>query len=378
MVICHSVIRALTIIPPHIDKGKKTPHHKSAKIKNMQSTADTFPTIGSLFIESWNLLISRFGKIFGFTVISFLINLIIFALGIGLSFVIVMVSGVKLGVTSNLVTGDVIGAVLAMVAIILPCSFITSAIYNSWLILSLNEKQHVTFSAIFGKGFGFILTLFWIDAISFFFSLGGLFFFLLPALLFAYFFIFVNLEIVCDNQRGIAAFKRSYAITTHNFGEVFVRVLLIIVLNIIISGLTQALSKASPSFVIAEIIIAVLFSWYQMTYIFTLYQQARQRTDFSKPVSFTWIWVITILGWIIFVSFTSVLINLSLNSIKSGILQKMFNSYNHEISTPTPSMQQGINVNNINNVTPAAGAINTFIDPTTAPTVVYNAKPHQQ
>ncbi len=351
----------------------------SAVIQNMQNTTNKFPSIGSLFSDSWNLFVSRLGRFFLLAITSFFFNALIIVIGLILAFVIVFVtnlgSALATGHTANINASAVTGVIGLLILIFLVVSIIVNSVYSAWLLLALNEPKETGFGTIFGKGFGFILPLFLIGLISFFFSIGGLFFFIIPVFLFAYFFAFSAYEVICDSQRGINAFKRSYAITTSNFGEIFVRALLIIIINVVASSLAGQLIHYSAAFAFIWIIVAILFSWYQITYFFTLYQQAKAHTDFSKPVSLLWVWIISILGWLIFIFVMFSLITGLSSLIKSGELQKILNSYAHSTPTPTPVIENNVN---INYVSPAAGANNTYTYPTTAPTIDYNAKLQQE
>ncbi len=342
----------------------------------MQNTNPIFPTISSLFSDSWNLFITRLGRFFLLTITSILFNLLIIGVGLVLAFVIVLVtnlgSALMTGHTTNINPSTVIGVITFLVVIFLIVSIIVNSVYNAWLLLALNEPKETGFSSIFSKGFGFIIPLFVVGVLSFFFSIGGLFFFIIPAILFAYFFMFMSFEVVCDNQRGINAFKRSYAIATSHFGETFIRAVLMIVINLVVSFLAEQIVHNNPVLTLVWIIIAILFSWYQIVYFFTLYQQARAQTDFSKPTSLVWIWIISTLGWIIFIIIIMFMLVTGLtNLVKSGVLQKFLQSYSHS-STPTPTVQNNININYL---TPAAGAVNTYGYPTTAPTIDNNTQP---
>jgi len=296
---------------------------------NVPTTATRFPSIGSLFIQSWELFVSRLGRLALFTLISGFFNfLFIFIIVLILIFVAI-ISNFGSSPAGHAAATPVFLSIFVLtgIVVIVVCSIIISALSDAWTILALNEAKTTSFGSIFKKGFGLIIPLSFISVISLFVSLGGLSFFILPAFIFAYLFLFVSYEVVCDNQRGINAFKRSYAIATHNFGEVFIRIIIICVISFAFSIVGDLIIHQIPTFAFIWVFISILVSWYQLCYSFTLYQQARVHTDLNKPVSLLWVWVISAVGWIIFLLLMFFLINLSTQLVKSGELQKIIQSY---------------------------------------------------
>ncbi|HUD44400.1 MAG TPA: hypothetical protein VMR41_02555 [Patescibacteria group bacterium] len=287
-----------------------------------------FPPISSLFNESWELFKSRLLRLLLFGMIDF--GLFVFlALILGIIAVTSFIGAAGHNFPYNINwpslypflfgVGGVLLALLILGAIFIGVLAIT------WQLLSLNEDPKISFGTIFRKGFSFFIPVLAVTLLNVLIIIGGFFVFVIPGILFAIFVSYAQYEVIFDKQRGINALRRSYTIITTHFGEIFVRILLLWGLSFVVS-LIPHLFASRPAAGISGLsfIINILLSWFGLCYYFTLYKQAKQRTDLTKPFSILWIWIIAIIGWVILlliIFFTGMGIS---QALQSGQLPKYF------------------------------------------------------
>lgn len=346
-----------------------------------------FTSIRTLFIQSWDLFVSRIGRLLLFSLIAiagFLICFFIAGISIFGSYVTFFVShGTKAAPPS-------IGIAILGIVVFIIVAIVLNIVYTAWILLSLSENATESFGTVFKKGFSFIIPLFLLGFLSFFFQFGGFFFFFIPALIFALFFCFSTYEVVCDKQTPLIALKQSYMILTRNFGDIFVRWLVLIFISFAISIFPQIFIQFDRAMTFSLIMVTFLlnsvFQWFALCYIYTLYIQAKQRTDFTKPASLLWMWIIAILGWILF-AFVLVGVTYTISGlVKSGQLQKWMNQYEKQKQTNS-GQNPYIQNNGVYNQPTQSSSANTgsttnttYVYPTAAaaPTIDYNAKLQQE
>jgi len=345
---------------------------------NTQTSAQVFPSFSVLFSETWHLFISRFSRFF--------LSLLIVILGYALSFGITVFtfSGAIISIflvhekTATPFIMLIVGGLIFSFILIFLCSFLSSI----WFILSLSEAQTESFGSIMKKGFSLILPVFGISFLTFFLEVGGLIFLLIPFILFLFFFSFAQFEVIAGGQSPLHALKRSYMITTHNFAAVFIRLFILFILSVALTIIPQIItlfnSKVSMEVGVLSFIINLIFEWYALCFSYTVYTQAKQRTDFNKSVSFVWIWIIAAIGWVIwtfiFLSLGSALYQFA----RSGELEKIIQSYEKQ-NKMTPTQNSANPAYVLPSQTPSnAAPNNSYTYPSAAPTGSYQLQSSPQ
>lgn len=315
------------------------------------NVSSSFPSIKTLFSESWGALVKNVGNLFVLLIITF-------AFQIGL-WIFLIASLFVLGAGSNLfnaisqknialftsslnpgfwVAGGVVLTIFIVASIILgivpqlASIFIVGQFPNEG---SLGEGIKRGFKVIFP----FMLTSFIVS----FLTLGGFFFLIIPVLLFAFLFMFVNLEVILDGRKYLSAIKHSAFIVQKHFGEIFVRIVIYFLLYIIIAVFIPNVVRmidpntgAVLSFV--YILINLLLSWFGLAYSVTLYKHARAGFESEKGKPLTWVWIIAILGWLLVGGlgflFSKTIISSLTNEIQKGIESTLPKSTLKNIEVP--------------------------------------------
>jgi hypothetical protein len=165
-------------------------------------------------------------------------------------------------------------------------------------------EEEVTVGNCIRKSFRYIMPLFLVNLLIGFLNLGAFFVFIIPVFFFSFFFMFVGYEVILADKKWLEAVRGSVRIVGQHFGEILVRWILYILIYIVLFVfIPNVIRKIEPQTYIFLMIIYMftntLFSWFGIAFSVILYKQAKEATDENKPVSLAWVWIISILGWII-------------------------------------------------------------------------------
>lgn len=306
-----------------------------------------FPSIGSLFKESWVSFKKSWVYLLAFYGIVFGVSLVIYGIFIG----ILILFGVGAALSASALSKG--GGPLALIGmlsafgIFIPVfvglMIFISSVAQAGMILIVNKyKREISFGEVLKKSIGLAIPLFLVNLLLFVVGVGGFFMFVIPGLVFGLFFVFAAYEAVLENKKWVGALRSSMAIVTSNFGDIFVRMLLLFVimfaigiaLSIVRFAITLPfmLIKDSGVSAVINMGIGLLFwpiqialSWFSVAYINSLYNQAKQAANPNKKSSLMWVWIITAVGWI-FAILAVIAVSAAIMSLsKSGALEQMFN-----------------------------------------------------
>ncbi|MBU1000400.1 tetratricopeptide repeat protein [Patescibacteria group bacterium] len=323
-------------------------------IDNTRSSDETssLPPISVLFNESWQTFTQSVLSIFMLNVLGIIIY-------IGLAIIAVLffiLSGVgsfllkngPLGIATTLpsVPSSTIVILVAIAAILgLICLIVGLALQIASILL-LDSKGKTPLGSAIKRSFGLILPLFLVNILVSILTFGAFFVFILPAILFYFLLAFVQFEVILNNQRWFGAIRRSVFVVSKNFGAILIRLIVIALIYIAIAVIApNLLNRIGPEiqfFVgIISFLINLLLGWYMLAYHITLYKQSLQvkqvqiglETETEKSI--TWIWVISIIGWLI----AAGIFFMSYKVVSSGVLQDVLK--NSAIS-PGESIQRSI------------------------------------
>lgn len=192
----------------------------------------------------------------------------------------------------------------------------------SWLYIVAANSEKISYGEVIKKSLPMLFPFFVMQLLAFFFYVGGFFLLLLPAWIFMYLFLFSGYVFALEKPGIIGSFKRSIALTTTHFSEVFVRVLLLIGMGILFAigysllsfsfGIFSSLASitSDPSLMIGGAIInaganifssvaSVLWSWYALAFQFVLYTHVKNVTPLEKKSSLVGVWITAVVGWVI-------------------------------------------------------------------------------
>jgi hypothetical protein len=143
--------------------------------------------------------------------------------------------------------------------------------------------------------FPFLLTI----LLSVLLTIGGTALLVIPGLLIAFFFTFVTYEIVVEGKSGTMALQRSYFMVKNNFWEVLGRLVIVALSIVIVSSVLKRFADGDSLLTLVQFLFSLFASWYARAYAFILYKEVRAKTVFPEQISIQWIWVVSIVGWVV-------------------------------------------------------------------------------
>jgi len=186
---------------------------------------------------------------------------------------------------------------------------VASLVFQIASILILQKRNVDSVVALSKKSQPFLWSFFLTMLLSGIVIFGGTMVFIVPGLIIMFLFAFVSYEIVLENQSGVSALKRSYFMIKNYFWEVLGRLVILEVAVIIISAVFGRIAGEDPLLRLVQFLFSFLVSWYARSYVFLLYQQIKERTTFPKQISFTWVWIVSGIGWLLILLAITLLVN---------------------------------------------------------------------
>ncbi|PIR61788.1 MAG: hypothetical protein COY81_04690 [Candidatus Pacebacteria bacterium CG_4_10_14_0_8_um_filter_43_12] len=311
---------------------------KTASAEPVMTTKNkTMSPIGDLLKRSWETVKLSWKKLLVLSLIMYGVFLV-FGLVVGVSAIGLFAGAIAGGgLTATAIAS---GIVMVIVAVIF--AMIVGTIFGTGLTLAVAEaKQNPTIGSLLGRGFKLFVPVFVTSLISLFFVLGGTLLLVIPGIVIAILISFSMYEVILGESRYLGAIQKSIKIVTQNFGELFVRILVVLGLAIGL-GIVDAVFRAgfgqSPVatglYSLVYMVVQVMFSWFTIAYHVELYKEAKSATDFSKQSSMIWIWIVSILGYVlsffIFQAAASMLTKLDL----PRLLEKEWQSILNQSSDP--------------------------------------------
>lgn len=317
--------------------------------KTKESTPKPFPSVGDLFRESWEAFKKSVLYLLAFNVLTFVVMAAIF----GIFFVILMLLGIGVfTAVPSIQKGDpaaiasLVGAIAIFIPVFIVLAMIIGSAVQAGTILIVNKyKKDISFGEVIKRSLVLSIPLFLVSILLSILSFGGFFVFIIPAIAFSILFIFAPYEVVLENKRWTGALKSSMSIVMSNFGEVFVRLLLIAVLLIVIyifeniillpftflgigmgdndAALGVMLIRTAISFMFWPINIAL--SWFLSCYLVALYNHAKEAADPNRKSRLLWVWIIAAVGWVIAIFVGIGIFMLVSTLIKSDSFKKGWN-----------------------------------------------------
>lgn len=265
-------------------------------------------SINVLFTDSWEMFKGSVLNVFILAIISLVVCIAVFIVGILLSLPFGAVA-VFSAITSQKITPEFFSSLagIGVVAVIflIVTTLIGFAFQAATVMVVANYKQKPEAVKSLKQSIPFMLPLFLASIVSGFVLSGGFFLFIIPGIFFSVLFYFVVFEIVLNNKGVLASFRRSSGIVLANFWGIFGRVALWVGIVIAISLIPQiAVSSTESSelaslWSIASFFINIFISWYGISYAVTLYKQAEKAAPEGKHGKLLWPVITAVVGWIV-------------------------------------------------------------------------------
>ena len=315
------------------------------------------PSIKQLIIESWQLLTKKALKLLFLGLLSSAVYFALFIVGI---LIIVGFGAMNMSSFSSpedmldvLSTPGFLGTTISIVVIwIVALIAVGTALQAGMLILLKDPTEDVSVISYFKKGFSYIIPLLAVSAITALLVFGSFFVFIIPALIVGIFLMYTMYAVVLDNKKGMEAIKMSVGIVSQNFGAIMGRIfilwLLSFVSQILIGSLPHDEASAAMFYILISFVSSFAIGWFGLAYVFKLYEHARAVFDETKPSSMTWMWIVSVLGWIICVMIITGIVSAAGNkdfqkTIEDAVKSEMESEFNSEKDSFQKNMEPEMN-----------------------------------
>lgn len=286
----------------------------------MESAQKAFAPISLLFKDSFSTLKQTWLHLLLWSVVMFGIFLVVLFVGIAIAGFTGALG--LMGNTSSVVPGVWAGLGLIVVIVTFFVSLTLGLVLQAGFIVTIDRvRSKASFGQVFKKSLGVALPLFVMEILGGYVILGGFFLFVIPGIIFAFLLVFLHFEVVLGKEHYIGAMRQSIKLVRSNVGDVLLRVLMWIGINIgvwvvfqmvflpltIVLVIGSALGEnnymvTTPLQIVVSVIMWVLkmlWGWVNLVFLYTLYRQAQVAEKPSLHVRTVWLWVVSSIGWVV-------------------------------------------------------------------------------
>lgn len=263
----------------------------------------SLPSIGLLFKDSWQTFTKSILNLFILNVLGIIIYLVLGALAV-LVFMIFGAGSVLLqkGIAGlATMSPSTIIILIGIAAVFGGLFFIVGAVLQVASVLIVNAPGEISVGTSFKRSFRFVIPLLLTGILTFVLTSGAFFVFFIPAILFYFLLIFVQFEVILNNQRWTGAVKRSVLLISSNFGGIFIRLILLVFLYLgyaILVGLIRKIGPETQTLLeIISFLVNIFLGWFVLSYSVTLYKQAAVGLENQEGKSILWMWIVAAIGW---------------------------------------------------------------------------------
>lgn len=307
--------------------------------KSFSSKAE-LPPIKQLFSDSWKTLTRSLLNLFLLTLVDIAASATVFLIFGFLMIIIAVMSGLgknliqQPSALSNLPPTILIIIVVICVVFSILFTLMNYVFRIATVVVVAKSDDHPSVKESIKQSLKRVFPLVITDFIILFFMIGGSVLFIFPALMFYFFFLFVNYEVILNNQSFLNALKRSVLLVSRRFGEILIRILILVGITILLTVLIpNLLRKIDPDtyllIALWSVLLNVLLGWFSLAFTLQLYKQSQEGLENEKLPSLSIFWIVAILGWILAVILLILGIKIALSSSTQKFFQKQF--------APTPT-----------------------------------------
>lgn len=324
------------------------------------------PSIKSLFQESWEALKIAFGKVFVLSllgsVLEILLMIVLFIGVAGMGFLAAVQTDSAdqtemANKLAEMLTPTLLMQLGGVFLVVLLVSCVITAVVNLGIVIAVGKRaEKPSLMACLKGGLSALFPVLIVTFCAGLINLGSWYLFLIPGLLVSLFFSFITYEMVLGGKKWFNAITGSVQIWSQHFGEILIRMIvyalavygafylpMYILRMIISSAMENAPGEATAALMmlsIIEFILSLGVGFYGLVYGVVTYQHAKRVTDATIKPSMIWIWITSILGWVIAILMT-ILIGVQLsNLVKSPEFQEKFNMMGQDIKAEIESAQE--------------------------------------
>lgn len=167
-------------------------------------------------------------------------------------------------------------------------------------------QQPMELGGVFSRSTKLFVPFFLTSLIVLFLTIGGFSLFIIPGIIISFAMIFWSFEVAFEGVSYMQAIKNSLTMVRQNLGLVIERWAVAVGLSIgwsmllmLIMGVASIVPGLGLVFQFGGQIASVVFGWFMLAFWYLAYRQVRSKTDFAKPSSTVWMWVVAVMGWIL-------------------------------------------------------------------------------
>ncbi len=142
-------------------------------------------------------------------------------------------------------------------------------------IVLIDESQEIDILGAYTGSFPYVLTYLFASILSFLATIGGLFLFIIPGVIFSIWFLFTSYAVVAENKGAVASLKRSKRLVDGFWGPVWGRFLLGYLIIAIIGLLTGPLATFPYFGFIIQRIISITTGAFMTIYLYQIFKSLK-------------------------------------------------------------------------------------------------------
>lgn len=299
----------------------------------MTTKNTSLPSVGTLINDSIQAITQNIKHFFIWLLIStglfialFLVALIFVVLA-GVSFWPILSGTTLPNLTSSIffVLGGSVFFVLFVAALIL-----LGIILNAGTILiAHNRLSSLSYQKLLRQGFALLGPLLLVGLVKTILIFGSFFLFIIPGIILSFLLSFTSYEVIFHKVRGVQALKNSTIMILDHFWEILGRIFLLFVAGLVVNYAPVLLGSSINNDILMSLLgitVQIVFGWFAVCYVLTLYQQARATTTFERKAPMKLVYVISGIGWLIFISMISFFSYFVLSGGLSNTIKEYFPS----------------------------------------------------
>ncbi len=272
------------------------------------SHSSTLPPIKAVLVESWGIFQQKIGKLLLITtstlIVQILLGLLFISTGIGVLLGFGNINFTQAGTSPFAQTpGWVVGAlgVLGIAFFISQISVTLIGFISSFLSL---ENDAEDLQTIVKRSLPRVVPLVATQFLASLLIFGSLFLFFIPGLVASFFFLFVTHIVIYEKKSLSAALQYSSTLVSHNFGNLFIKLLLPFIAHQFIQAIVFSLMKQNPAGAILLqvplFLVNMIYAYFMMIYYVVLYRHAKTTVKDTQTTVLRWFTILSIIGYLVF------------------------------------------------------------------------------
>lgn len=234
-----------------------------------QSSQETFnstsklPGITSISKESWEIYKNNFATFIRISLIPFITGIILL-LVFGATAV-----GVGLTLEEDVLNqpGVILGSISLTVLLLIIPIVVVQSLGSIALIYAIKDRHtEVDVKEVYKKAFHKLISYWWISFLLTIIVSLGLFFFIIPGILFAVWYGFASLVLINEGKKGMAALKKSKEYISGRTLAVSFRLSVMVIAVIILASITESIGSTIFTQITFLLISPLLITYYYLLY----------------------------------------------------------------------------------------------------------------